>query len=125
MMSPVLVLRQGRPLLALGSGGSNRLRSAILQVISNVIDFKLNLAEAVDAPRLHFEDNLMQLEGGIAPQVADQLEAAGYQVNRWPGRSMFFGGVHAAGRPEAASHLSATWLAAGDNRRGGSVARVY
>lgn len=124
MMSPVLVLRQGRPLLALGSGGSNRIRSAILQVISNVVDFRLNLAEAVDAPRLHFEDNLIQLEGGIAPQVADQLEAAGYQVNRWPGRSMFFGGVHAAGRQEGASHHTSTWLAAGDNRRGGSVAKV-
>jgi gamma-glutamyltranspeptidase/glutathione hydrolase len=95
-----------------------------LQVISNVIDFKLNLAEAVDAPRLHFEDDLVQLEGGIAPQVADQLEATGYQVNRWPGRSMFFGGVHAVGRREDLPHLPAPWLAAGDNRRGGSVARV-
>ena len=105
--------------MALGSGGSNRIRSAILQVISNVIDFQLDLAEAVAAPRLHFEDNMMQLEGGIEPTIADRLEARGYQVNRWPARSMFFGGVHAVAQEEEAK-----WTAVGDARRGGSVAAV-
>ncbi len=47
MMSPTLVLHRGQPVLALGSGGSNRLRSAILQVISNIIDFELPPAEAM------------------------------------------------------------------------------
>ena len=119
MMSPVLILKGGHPLMALGSGGSNRIRSAILQVISNVIDFQLELAEAVDAPRLHFEDKVMQLEGGIEPTVAAQLEARGYQVNRWPARNMFFGGVHAV-----AQEAESTWIAVGDVRRGGSVARA-
>lgn len=117
MMSPVLILKEGRPLMALGSGGSNRIRSAILQVISNVIDFQLDLAEAVAAPRLHFEDNVMQLEGGIEPAVADRLEARGYQANRWPARNMFFGGVHAVAQEEESK-----WTAVGDERRGGSVA---
>ncbi len=118
MMSPVLVLHQGRPILAVGSGGSNRLRTAITQVISNFIDFRLHLAEAVDAPRLHFEDQVLQLEGGISPAVADQLEAAGYTVNRWPDRNMFFGGAHAVARDEG------RWVAAGDRRRGGSIVTV-
>ena len=118
MMSPVLVLRRGRPRLAIGSGGSNRLRSAIIQVISNFIDFDMHLDQAVDAPRVHFEDNKLQLEGGISPIVADQLQAAGYAVNRWPDRNMFFGGAHAVARD------GGRWVAAGDRRRGGSVMTV-
>lgn len=124
MMSPVLVLRQDRPILAVGSGGSNRLRTAILQVISNFIDFDMHLDEAVNAPRVHFEDDVVQLEGGIAPEVADRLEAAGYTVNRWPERNMFFGGAHAVAQEETADHQSRHWVAAGDRRRGGSVMTV-
>ncbi len=118
MMSPALILRQGQPILAVGSGGSNRLRTAIIQVISNFIDFRLHLAEAVDAPRVHFEDQVLQLEGGVSPAVVDQLEAAGYAVNRWPDRNMFFGGAHAVARDEG------RWVAAGDRRRGGSIVTV-
>jgi gamma-glutamyltranspeptidase/glutathione hydrolase len=115
MMSPALVLREGKPILAVGSGGSNRLRSAILQVTSNFIDFNLHLEEAVNAPRLHFEDNKVQLEGGISPQAADQMESAGYITNRWPEKNMFFGGAHAVARE------GTLWTAAGDRRRGGSI----
>jgi len=115
MMSPALVLRHGRPVLAVGSGGSNRLRSAILQVLSNVIDFELPLHAAVEAPRLHFEDNQVQLEGGILPQTAEQMAAAGYDVNLWPDRNMFFGGAHTVARE------GNRWEAAGDPRRGGST----
>jgi gamma-glutamyltranspeptidase/glutathione hydrolase len=118
MMSPVLVLHQGQPILAVGSGGSNRLRTAITQVISNFIDFKMHLAEAVDAPRVHFEDNELQLEGGINPAVAAELEAVGYTTNRWPERNMFFGGAHAVAQD------AGRWVAAGDRRRGGSVMTI-
>jgi len=124
MMSPTLVLHQGRPILAVGSGGSNRLRSAILQVISNVLDFEMPLAEAVEAPRMHFEENELQLEGGIAPQVADQFQAAGYSVNQWPQRNMFFGGTHAVAYQSQQNDASPSWVAAGDPRRGGAVIEV-
>lgn len=124
MMSPTIVLRRGQPVLAVGSGGSSRLRTAILQVISNVIDFAMPLAEAVDAPRLHFEANTVQLEGGIGPDVADQLEAAGYRVNRWPERNMFFGGAHAVAQSSDLLPPDQHWVAAGDRRRGGSVVVV-
>jgi gamma-glutamyltranspeptidase/glutathione hydrolase len=115
MMSPVLILRRDRPVLAVGSGGSNRLRTAIMQVISNFIDFRLTLDEAVDAPRIHFEDGVAQLEGGISSQVAAKLEATGYTVNCWPERNMFFGGAHAVAQDDN------RWVAAGDRRRGGST----
>ena len=63
----------------------------------------------------HFEDNVVQLEGGFTPAAADQMEAAGYTVNRWPAPNMFFGGAHAVARERA------YWTAAGDRRRGGSI----
>ncbi len=118
MMSPVVVLCEGEPMLAVGSGGSNRLRSAITQVISNMIDFGMPLAEAIDAPRVHFEGDLLQVEGGISAAVVRELEGAGYQVNHWPGRNMFFGGAHAV------AQQNGELVAAGDRRRGGSVALV-
>ena len=121
MMSPTIVLHQGRPILALGSGGSNRLRSAILQTISNVIDFNHPLAKAVGAPRVHFEAGALQLEGGILPETAAQLEKSGYTVNLWPERNMFFGGAHAVACLDGNNDH---WLAVGDARRGGAVARI-
>jgi gamma-glutamyltranspeptidase/glutathione hydrolase len=124
MMSPVLVLHQGRPVLAVGSGGSNRLRSAITQVISNFVDFGMSLSKAVEASRIHFEDEVVQLEGGIAPDVADTLERAGYTVNRWPNRNMFFGGAHAVAQEQFFSGSSSRWVAAGDPRRSGATAVV-
>jgi gamma-glutamyltranspeptidase/glutathione hydrolase len=119
MMSPTLVLEDGEPVLALGSGGSSRLRSAIFQVLSNVLDFKMGLSAAVDAPRVHFEEGVLQLEGGIPDKVVDGLvDEYGYHINRWPGRNMFFGGVHATAK------VSGKWVAAGDARRGGVGMRV-
>jgi gamma-glutamyltranspeptidase/glutathione hydrolase len=118
MMSPVVVLCNGEPMLAVGSGGSNRLRSAIMQIISNVIDFGMPLAEAIDAPRVHFEGDLLQIEGGIPDSVVRDLEGAGYRINHWPGRNMFFGGAHAVARQDG------RLIAAGDQRRGGSMAVV-
>ena len=62
MMSPTLLLRQERPLLALGSAGSTRLRSAIVQVILNLVEHGMELADAVAAPRLHPQGELLHLE---------------------------------------------------------------
>ena len=114
MMSPTILLQAGKPRLVLGSGGSSRLRGAILQVISNVIDFKMPLTDAVHAPRMHFEAGVTQLEGGISKLVAEDLRQKGYTVNCWPGLNMFFGGTHAV----AIEH--GHWVAVGDARRGGA-----
>lgn len=116
MMAPTLVLHQGRPVLALGSGGSNRLRTAILQVLVNFLDFRLDLQAAVAAPRLHFEEGVLQVEAGFTPQAVGWLRRWGYDLARWPDRHMFFGGVHAVGDGEGAG--------AGDARRSGAMAGV-
>ena len=118
MMSPTILLKDGAPQLLLGSGGSSRLRSAILQVILNIVDFKLPLEEAVHLPRVHFGEGILQLEGGIAESVAKGLASLGYKTNRWDGLNMYFGGTHAVALEKE------QWFAIGDKRRGGEGAVV-
>ncbi|MFQ5515038.1 MAG: gamma-glutamyltransferase family protein [Myxococcota bacterium] len=114
MMSPSLVLRAGEPILALGSGGSKRIRSAILQVMTQVLDFGRELQVAVDAPRIHWDGETVQIEPGFPESAIAALERR-WPVNRWSDREVYFGGVQAVqpGRCGAA-----------DPRRGGAVERV-
>jgi gamma-glutamyltranspeptidase/glutathione hydrolase len=118
MMTPTIVLRNGAIHLVTGSGGSNRIRSAILQTLSNVLDFGLPLEKAVNAPRVHLENRVLQCEAGYDAEAVSGLEAAGYPVNRWAARSIYFGGAHSV--TATASGLEA----AGDDRRGGATAYV-
>lgn len=117
MMTPIIVLAQGKIRLVTGSGGANRIRSAILQLLVNVLDFNLPLETAVNAPRVHVEDGVMQCELGYDTQTVDELERRGYHVNRWTTRSIYFGGAHSV-----AQQADGARVAAGDNRRGGAVA---
>ncbi len=117
MMTPVVALRQGQTRVVLGSGGSIRIRSAIMQVLSNVLDYKMTLDKAVNIARVHVEDGALQCEAGFQVEAVDQLEAMGYPVNRWPTRSIYFGGAHSVSRTR-----NGRLVAAGDNRRGGATA---
>jgi gamma-glutamyltranspeptidase/glutathione hydrolase len=119
MMAPSIVLEDGEPRLVLGSAGSIRLRAAILQIVVNVLDHGLTIPEAIDAPRVHLDGTALQLEGGFDPDAADRLEAAGYEVVRWKGRNLYFGGASVVGLG-ADGRLDA----AGDPRRGGAGAVV-
>ncbi len=119
MMAPVIVLERGQPRLVVGSGGSIRIRSAILQTLSNLLDYELPLDDAVNAARVHLDGDVLQCEAGYSPAAADELENMGYRVNRWSTRSIYFGGAHSVAR-DAGGRLSA----AGDNRRGGATAEV-
>ncbi len=115
MMAPTVVLRDGRAELVLGSGGSNRIRSAILQTIVNVLDRGMDAPTAVQAPRLHFEDGIAYVEPGIDTA---RIEVDGYQVARFGAPNLFFGGVHAVERVADTGALSG----GGDPRRGGAIA---
>lgn len=118
MMAPSLAYLEDGRIAALGSGGSNRIRTAILQVLLNLIDFGRAVAEAVHSPRLHVERGVGNLEVGL-PEAA--VEAARGEVEAlkiWPPENLFFGGVHAVTR-DGGGGLEA----AGDPRRGG-VGRV-
>ncbi|HEX3510972.1 MAG TPA: gamma-glutamyltransferase [Solirubrobacteraceae bacterium] len=109
MMAPTVVTRAGEVELVLGSAGSNRIRSALLQTIVSVVDRGLDARAAVDAPRLHLEDGKLYVEPGIdltgiPPDLPTVLFAA---------RNLFFGGVQVALRRDG------VLTGAGDPRRGG------
>ncbi|MAU01603.1 MAG: gamma-glutamyltransferase [Anaerolineaceae bacterium] len=117
MMTPVIVLKNRQTRLVLGSGGSIRIRSAIMQVLSNLLDYSMTLNDAVNTARVHVENGALQCEAGFDPDAVSQLEGMGYPVNRWPVRSIYFGGAHSVSRTE-----DGRLVAAGDNRRGGATA---
>ncbi len=119
MMAPTMVQHGDDIHFVIGSGGASRLRSAIMQVVSNILDWNMPIAEAVRSPRIHFEHDQLDLEAGYDPDAADILEARGYRVMRWHERSLYFGGAHVVQRAP-----DGTLFGAGDDRRGGSVAVV-
>ena len=116
MMSPTIALRDGELELGLGSGGSNRIRSAITQVLVRALADGLPIADAVTAPRIHFEAGTVHAEPGIDPAALDRLAASGYEILRWGAPNLFFGGVHAVASEGGIAG------GAGDPRRGGAVA---
>ena len=118
MMSPTVVLRDGELEAGLGSGGSNRIRSAVLQTIIRLIVEGMEAQAAVEAPRLHFEAGAVQAEPGIDEEGLDRLASRGYQLVHWQERNLFFGGVHAVARDPGTGELHG----GGDPRRGGAVA---
>lgn len=118
MMSPSLALRDGEVVLGLGSAGSNRIRSAILQVVVRVLEQGMDAGEAVRAGRLHFEAGTVQAEPGVDEGGLADLERRGVPVIRWKRKNLYFGGAQAAVRDPSSGQLSA----GGDPRRGGAVA---
>jgi gamma-glutamyltranspeptidase/glutathione hydrolase len=116
MMSPTAVLREGAPELVLGSAGSNRIRSAILQTIIRVVDDGMPAGDAVRAPRVHFEDGVVYAEPGIDTVP---LERAGRAIGRFRELNLFFGGVQAAARDR-----QGRLTGGGDPRRGGAAVVV-
>ena len=114
MMAPTLVATEGRRIM-LGSGGSNRIRTAIAQVLCNVMQFGMGLQAAVEAPRLHLEGNALAVEfGGCGwPEgMADWLDNGYPDARRWPCRSLYFGGVHAVADDAQAAdprRMGAAW----------------
>jgi gamma-glutamyltranspeptidase/glutathione hydrolase len=118
MMAPTIVRRGGEIELGLGSAGSNRIRSAIVQTVVRAVEQGMGADEAVRAPRLHFEGGVVQAEPGIDEAALARIEARGIPVLRRPQVNLFFGGVQAVARDPAGGELSG----GGDPRRGGAVA---
>jgi gamma-glutamyltranspeptidase / glutathione hydrolase len=114
MMTPTLVLEQGRPRLVLGSAGSVRLAGAIAQVAAAVLT-GASVSDAITRPRLHVVgERELHLEGGWPDDAVATLPAGAWDAIRWPGLNLYFGGASAVElRPDG------TLDAAGDPRRGG------
>jgi len=118
MMAPSMVVADDGPRLVVGSAGSVRLRGAIMQVVEHVVGHRLDVADAIDRPRVHLDEPHVHCEGGFDEAELDHLEARGYDLVRWRRRNLFFGGTNAVAVHDGA--LSA----AGDARRGGAAVVV-
>lgn len=117
MMSPAVVERADGTRLALGTGGSNRIRSAMTQVLVNLLDFGMSPEQAVQAPRMHLEGEMLSIEPGFGEAALAALTTAAPRHHLWPGKNLFFGGVHTVSvAPDGA------FDGAGDPRRGGVIA---
>jgi gamma-glutamyltranspeptidase/glutathione hydrolase len=113
MMAPTLVLGDGYQ-VALGSGGSNRIRSAIVQVLAALLHQQDKPETAVARPRLHVEADLLSLEPGLDTARFAGLPGLPEAIQQWDEKSLFFGGVHLV------QHFDDGRLdAVGDLRRGG------
>lgn len=118
MMAPTVVLAPegDEVVLALGSAGSNRIRSAILQTIVAVVDRGMEAEAAVCAPRLHYEAGVVYAEPGVELAGLDP----GLRTQPFRALNLFFGGVQAVERDPATGRLTG----AGDPRRGGAAVAV-
>ena len=107
MMSPTIITKGSKPKYILGSGGSNRIRSANVQVILNLLLKKMSLADAITAPRIHLEGNVLFHEPDVLLPEKKYLNKI--KINSFNKKNLFFGGVNAVSSYEAV----------GDERRGG------
>jgi gamma-glutamyltranspeptidase/glutathione hydrolase len=116
-MSPTIVFKDGKPFLVTGSPGGSRIITTVLQVVLNAVDFRMPLASAVAAPRMHHQwlpDEVL-VEPGFAPEVLRALEARGHKIK--------------TGAPfGAANSILVTpdgLIGMGDERRAGAIAIGY
>ena len=82
-MTPTIVLKDGKPFMVIGTPGGSTIMTTVLQVIVNVIDFKMTIQEAIDAPRIHHQwlpDHLMYEERALSQDAIDNLRAMGYTL---------------------------------------------
>ncbi|MEM9302524.1 MAG: gamma-glutamyltransferase [Pseudomonadota bacterium] len=115
MMAPTIVAAPTGGCIAVGSGGSNRLRTAIAQVILRWAAFDQSMTDAIRAPRMHVEGDTLNLEPGFSAAAMDVLRERFPDRVEWSSRSLFFGGTQAAGIENG------KLVAAADDRRGGAV----
>ncbi len=109
MTAPSVAIDENGLALAIGAAGGTRLRSALVQVVSGILDEGLTPGAAIERPRFHPAGSVLNAEPGVDEEALSELEAGGWQVRRWTSLHHYFGGVSAIGREGAA----------GDPRRSG------
>lgn len=119
-MAPVILLRDGEPFMALGGSGGPRIVSSTIAVITNVVDFGMDIRQAVGAPRFHSQNKEVNLDPAIPQSVRNSLEAMGHKVtlrdvvqNEW----WYFGAVQAIMQDSKKGYVAG----AADPRRDGEA----
>jgi gamma-glutamyltranspeptidase / glutathione hydrolase len=127
-MSPTIITQDGEPVLVLGTPGGKRIITAVLQTILNVIDYRMNIQEAVDAPRIHHQwwPDVTNVEPyGLSPDTRKILEGMGYRFDdSLPANhlaAIIVGAPSLQGKPIARNR----YYGANDPRRGTGLALGY
>lgn len=117
-MVPTIVLKDGRPFLVLGAPGGSMIITAVLQVMLNVIDFGMNVQDAIDFPRIHhqWKPDTLGIERGVSPDTIALLKRAGYSIE--DSKPIVIARVEAI-------LLSDGWLQGGHDERGTGKAAGY
>ena len=117
-MVPTIVLKDGKPFLVLGTPGGSMIITAVLQVMLNVMDFGMNVQDAIDFPRVHhqWKPDRLDIERGISPDTIALLKKAGYSIEE--------ANPVVIARVEAIL-LSDGWLQGGHDERGTGKAVGY
>lgn len=87
-MTPVIVTRDGELVMAAGAPGGSTIITTVLQVVLNVLEYKMNVAEAVSAPRFHHQwlpDRLILETGGFSEATVNELKRRGHNIEMWDG----------------------------------------
>lgn len=110
-MSPTIILKDGKPFLVLGAPGGSRIITAVLQVMLNVLDFHMNIQDAIDFPRVHAQWNgyRLEVERGVSPDTIALLKKMGYEIQ--PGNPPIIARVEAILMKDG-------WLQGGHDTRG-------
>jgi gamma-glutamyltranspeptidase/glutathione hydrolase len=92
-IAPTILLKDGKPFLTIGTPGGTRIIGALAQIIINLVDFKMGIDEAIEAPRIHAQGKYLYLEGEIEQLVADELKKLGHHIKYKEIRDPYFGGA--------------------------------
>jgi gamma-glutamyltranspeptidase/glutathione hydrolase len=116
-MSPTLVFKDGKLFLATGSPGGSRIITTTLQIILNVVDHGMNIAEATAAPRIHNQwlPDEIRIEEGLSPDTIRLLEARGHKVEV----------KNAMGSTQSIMLVDGVLAGASDPRRPGALSAGY
>jgi len=112
-MTPTIVFADGEPWFATGSPGGSRIITVVLQMIVNVIDHDMNIAEAANAPRMHHQwyPDVLTLEPGFSPDTIRILQQRGHDVQN---------ARHSSGSTQTVAHRNGLFRGASDTRRPGA-----
>jgi gamma-glutamyltranspeptidase/glutathione hydrolase len=117
-MVPTIILKDGKPFLVLGAPGGSTIITAVLQVMLNVMDFGMNVQDAIDFPRVHhqWKPDRLDIERGISPDTIALLKKWGYTIEE--AKPVVLARVEAI-------LLDGGWLQGGHDERGSGKAAGY
>ena len=122
-MAPIIVFKDGRPYMAIGTPGGRRIFGSVLQGILNVIDHSMSLQEAVEAPRIWTQGQQLEIESGIDGKVKETLSKFGHELEEVDRVAGGMNGIQFT--PDGFIHGAACWRADGSPAALGGGAAIF